>query len=740
MGRANNKPLNSNPNLNFEIFGFDEQGNDINIPLSAISNLISSSVSNGINLEGFQPNSLLVVNDEATDLEELVLSGNFIIEVVDGKKTLSLVEQVDVIPTNPLVLNAILNNGDVDLSWIASVGTNTPIKYTLTRSNNGFVSSFLVMPPTADVTTFKETNIDAVGTWTYKLSVEDANGESNGDEPTASVTFVEDTEAPTTPLNLTSTVDELEATLSWEASTDNFSVEGYELQYITQQQFIDSGLDSDIAFDTYAYTFTEYTTSRVIELVNGNYIFRVRAFDTATPANYSNYSNEETVTIAFDQEVPTAPTLDVVINGTDAECSWSVSSDDIAVTNYRLLVALNSEVDFSNPISTFSGNLNTHTFTSLANGEYKFMVYAEDAVGNKSEDSNVVVRNVGSASDTEAPSSFVLSLDNAQSDLEIGTVALDWTTPTDNDSISGFLLQWGAGVLTDSTFTTVGGGGVGKGLNTSAIIGLGNTQADFTFRVRASDPSGNYSYSNVVSVQVGADTESPSDFTLNLGSQTDTSTGQVFLEWTASSDNVGVVNYTVETASGYNTPSTFASNITGSVSNGLVLDKNLFLTGGKYSFRVKAEDAAGNFTYSNIEQIKVTIVIQSSQVYFGQSNSTFVTLDSDFFEDSLTGVNPNYNLEVDLLILGSQEVSVPFLGNPFDVGSQNYNKRTHFIAIPASLNMFSSVSQDGFSTLYNGSGINLYSTSLISINSENYNLWQYTAPVPLNQNILIGIQ
>ena len=740
MGRANNKPLNSNPNLNFEIFGFDEHGNDINIPLSAISNLISSSVSNGINIEGFQPNSLLVVNDEATDLEELVLSGDFIIEVIDGKKTLSLVEQVDVIPTNPLVLNAILNNGDVDLSWIASVGTNTPIKYTLTRSNNGFVSSFLVMPPTADVTTFKETNIDAVGTWTYKLSVEDANGDASGDEPTASVTFVEDTEAPTTPLNLTSTVDELEATLSWGASTDNFSVEGYELQYITQQQFIDSGLNSDIAFDTYAYTFTEYTTSRVIELVNGNYIFRVRAFDTATPANYSNYSNQESVTIAFDQEVPTAPTLDVVINGTDAECSWSVSSDDIAVTNYRLLVALNSEVDFSNPISTFSGNLNTHTFTGLANGEYKFMVYAEDAVGNKSEDSNVVVRNVGSASDTEAPSSFVLSLDNTQSDLEVGTVALDWTMPTDNISISGFLLQWGAGVLTDSTFTTVGGGGVGKGLNTSAIIGLGNTQADFTFRVRASDPSGNYSYSNVVSVQVGADTESPSDFTLNLGSQTDTSTGQVFLEWTAASDNVGVVNYTVEVASGFNTISSFDSNIIESISNGLDLSKSLsLLSGGKYSFRIKAEDSAGNFTYSNIEEIKITIVIQSSQVYFGQSNDTFVTLDSDFFEDSVGGDTPNYNLSYSIVV-GSEEVSVPFLGSPFDVGSQNYNKKTHFIAIPTSLNMVNSISEDGFSTLYNGSGINLYTTSVISINSVNYNLWQYTAPVPLNQNILISIQ
>ena len=137
--------------------------------------------------------------------------------------------------------------------------------------------------------------------------------------------------------------------------------------------------------------------------------------------------------------------------------------------------------------------------------------------------------------------------------------------------------------------------------------------------------------------------------------------------------------------------------------------------------------------------IKIIIVIQSSQVYFGQSNSTFVTLDSDFFEDSFGEDTPNYTLSTSIVV-GSEEVSVPFLGSPFDVGSQNFNKKTHFIAIPTSLNMVSSISEDGFSTLYNGSGINLYTTSVVSINSTNYNLWQYTAPVPLNQNILIDIQ
>lgn len=54
MGRANNKTVNSNPTLDFEIFGFDEDGKDINIPLSAIAGLINSETLEDFGIYSYQ--------------------------------------------------------------------------------------------------------------------------------------------------------------------------------------------------------------------------------------------------------------------------------------------------------------------------------------------------------------------------------------------------------------------------------------------------------------------------------------------------------------------------------------------------------------------------------------------------------------------------------------------------------------------------------------------------------------
>lgn len=45
MAKANNKPKENNPNLQYEIYGFRENGEDVNIPILAIKNLIESSLS-----------------------------------------------------------------------------------------------------------------------------------------------------------------------------------------------------------------------------------------------------------------------------------------------------------------------------------------------------------------------------------------------------------------------------------------------------------------------------------------------------------------------------------------------------------------------------------------------------------------------------------------------------------------------------------------------------------------------
>ena len=39
MARANSKPVDNLPTVAYEVFGFDVDGSDVNIPISAIVNL-----------------------------------------------------------------------------------------------------------------------------------------------------------------------------------------------------------------------------------------------------------------------------------------------------------------------------------------------------------------------------------------------------------------------------------------------------------------------------------------------------------------------------------------------------------------------------------------------------------------------------------------------------------------------------------------------------------------------------
>jgi len=120
----------------------------------------------------------------------------------------------------------------------------------------------------------------------------------------------------------------------------------------------------------------------------------------------------------------------------------------------------------------------------------------------------------------------------------------------------------------------------------------------YSYQVRAVDAAGNLSvYSSTASATTAAapDTTAPTAPSALAG--TAAGTTQINLTWTASTDNVGVVEYRIERCQGASctvfaqvgtsTTTTFSS--TG-------------LTGGTtYRFRVRAADAAGNLSvYSNI--------------------------------------------------------------------------------------------------------------------------------------------
>ncbi|MBV1922608.1 MAG: fibronectin type III domain-containing protein [Flavobacteriaceae bacterium] len=176
-----------------------------------------------------------------------------------------------------------------------------------------------------------------------------------------------DTEAPTTPTNLTaSNITDTTVDLSWNASSDNVGVTGYEV-------FQDGSSIGTIA--STSATVTGLTS-------NTSYSFTVRAYDAA--GNNSALSNtaNATTTSGADTEAPSVPTNLTASNITDTsvDLSWNASSDNVGVTGYEMFQNGSSIGTTTNTSSTVSG--------LTSNTSYTFNVRAYDAAGNNSAQSN----------------------------------------------------------------------------------------------------------------------------------------------------------------------------------------------------------------------------------------------------------------------------------------------------------------------------------------------------------------
>ena len=131
-----------------------------------------------------------------------------------------------------------------------------------------------------------------------------------------------DTTAPSVPANLTAVLSGTTANLSWTASTDNIGVTGY--------QITRNGLPHTTVLNTF-YNGTG--------LAAGTYTYTVAAVDGA--GNVSAASNSASVTVApppaTDTTAPTVPAnLVITLLGTTIGLSWDISSDNTAVTGYRV--------------------------------------------------------------------------------------------------------------------------------------------------------------------------------------------------------------------------------------------------------------------------------------------------------------------------------------------------------------------------------------------------------------------
>lgn len=246
-----------------------------------------------------------------------------------------------------------------------------------------------------------------------------------------------DVDNPAAPANLTASPEYNRVTLNWEASTAT-DVASYQ---VVRDRTVIATVDAS----TLTYTDTTVTA-------NTTYTYAVVAVDSSD--NLSEVSNQLTITTpeAPDTTAPTTPTnLKVYIaSPTDIRLSWNASSDNKAVTNYRVA---RDGWDLANVAGL------TYADTRMSTGKtHTYKVYAQDAAGNESAAAGITVivpavansGLTGTYFDTAAFGTQKLSRIDSAINFAWGTAAPAGTMGADT-----FSVRWTGKVIpvADETYT-----------------------------------------------------------------------------------------------------------------------------------------------------------------------------------------------------------------------------------------------------------------------------------------------
>jgi chitodextrinase/uncharacterized Ntn-hydrolase superfamily protein len=350
-------------------------------------------------------------------------------------------------PTAPTGLSASNTTMiSTDLSWTASTDNVGVVGYDVYEGASLIGSATTV--------SFSVTGLSPATSYTFTVVAKDAAGNESVPSNPLGVTTMSDTIAPSAPTNLTaSNTTQTTTDLSWNASTDNVGVTGYDI------------LEGVTVIGT--TTGTQFNVTGLSP--STSYSFTVLAKDAA--GNESAPSNAVNVTTLSppDTTPPTQPTNLAAANTTmvSTDLSWTASTDNVGVTGYDVYLG-------ASVLGTTSGT--TFGVTGLSPGlSYTFTVVAKDAAGNESIPSDPL--QVVTMSDTISPSA---PTNLTASNTTQTTTDLNWDPATDNVGVTGYDVYEGATVIGTVASTAFN------------VSGLSPSTA-YVFTVVAKDAAGNES-------------------------------------------------------------------------------------------------------------------------------------------------------------------------------------------------------------------------------------------------------
>ncbi|WP_148571403.1 fibronectin type III domain-containing protein [Nocardioides caldifontis] len=349
----------------------------------------------------------------------------------------------DTAPTTPGGFTATVQpSGTVQMSWSAASDDKGVARYELFR--NG-------MPIGSTASTSFTDTIPSSARRMYTVRAVDTAGQVS---PTTHPTIATaggggggDTTAPSVPTGVAATRVGGQPVISWNASTDNVGVTGYDVLR-----------NGTVVGTTTGTSWTDTSNPA------GTPSYTVRARDAA--GNVSAASTAVSPPSTADTTRPSRPTgvTSALVNN-QPRISWTASTDNVGVTGYDVL---------RNGVVVGTTTTTSYTDAAAPQGRsHTWTVRARDAAGNVSQLSASVSRTVPDTTAPSAPGSLTAT-------RPVPTrVRLTWTAATDNVGVTGYIVYRGTTVVARP----------GSSARSYTVTGLPRTAQ--TFRVAARDARGN---------------------------------------------------------------------------------------------------------------------------------------------------------------------------------------------------------------------------------------------------------
>jgi hypothetical protein len=244
-----------------------------------------------------------------------------------------------------------------------------------------------------------------------------------------------DVTAPSAPSQVSTAVSGNTVNVSWQASSDDTAVTGYQVHRGNTATFAPTA--STLVKEATG------TTAQETSVPVGNWYYRVVAMDAAGNASNPSNSASATVAPAPDTTAPTAPSgLQASVSGSNVGLSWNAATDNVAVTKY--VVHRSATADFTPATGTVIGEATTLSYTDAgrpAGTTWYYRVVAMDAAGNTSAASAAATATIASATPVQtvlAPSADAW-IDASAPDRNYGNA---WALTTDGSPVNEAWLRF----------------------------------------------------------------------------------------------------------------------------------------------------------------------------------------------------------------------------------------------------------------------------------------------------------